>query len=320
MKKHNLTIPLALDKERLDKAISKVIKEISRNYVQKAIKHGDVSVNKFVITDLNFKVKFRDDVIILIHKEEKLLEIPPTCINLEILFEDNDLLIINKQAGLTVHPGAGNYRNTLVNGLIYHSKSLSDIGRELFRPGIVHRLDKNTSGLMIVAKNNSAHSKLAYQIKQRSVTRKYKALIWGAINPLSGVIEGNIARSKFDRKKMTIVNIGGKKAITYYKTCVSFCKNLISLLECQLETGRTHQIRTQLNHKGHSVLGDQIYRANNQMVNLCTEELKLKITALQYHCLHAWYISFTHPTTEQYMQFSSDIPNYMKEIILSLSK
>ena len=235
-------------------------------------------------------------------------------IELDIVFEDADLIVINKAAGLVVHPGAGNYNYTLVNALLYHSDSLSDMGG-VIRPGIVHRLDKDTSGLMVVAKNNIAHARLANQIETRNLIRKYKALTWGVLNPLSGIIQTNIGRSINDRKKMTVLKSTGKNAITYYNTEQVFLNKLMSLVECKLETGRTHQIRVHLSHKGHSIVGDQKYGNNSRKIHNVPLLLQDKIVKLKRQALHSWYIKFNHPITAMPMEFKADLPDDIKEVI-----
>jgi len=308
-------VPEILNSTRLDKALSQLLEHVSRNQIQKAIKSSCVQVNEVIISDPDVLVK-ENDVILFSFKEPEELKIAAANIELDIIYEDDDLIVINKAAGMTVHPGAGHYNDTLVNALLHHTKNLSDIGSSE-RPGIVHRLDKDTTGLMVVAKNNKAHMLLAHQIEQRQVVRKYKALVWGVINPLEGVIKNNIGRSRSDRQKMTILKYGGKEAVTIYKTLELFYKGSISMVECRLSTGRTHQIRVQLSHLKHSVVGDQTYGNNDRKVAHSTPELKAKLTDFKRQALHSWYLSFTHPTSNEIMEFSCDLPKDMKEIILS---
>ncbi|KIJ88303.1 RluA family pseudouridine synthase [Rickettsia asembonensis] len=306
-------VPNELNNIRLDKALSQLLENVSRNQIQKAIKDSQVLVNDVIISDPDVLVK-ENDVILFSFKEPEELKIAAANIALDIIYEDNDLIVINKAAGMTVHPGAGHYDDTLVNALLYHTKNLSDIG-SAERPGIVHRLDKDTTGLMIVAKNNKAHMLLANQIEQRQVIRKYKALVWGVINPLEGVIKNNIGRSRVDRQKMTILKYGGKEAVTHYKTLELFHKGTISMVECKLSTGRTHQIRVQLSHLKHSVVGDQTYGNNDRKIAHSPPELKAKLTDFKRQALHSWYLSFTHPTSNEIMEFSCELPRDMEEII-----
>lgn len=313
MQNYNLKLPVNLDNSRLDKAICELIPELSRTRIQKAIKDSNVKLNNLIINDSSFKVK-ENDLIELSLADSEPSDMQATKIELNIVYEDQDLIVINKQPGLTVHPGAGNYQDTLANALIYHSSFLSDIGG-IDRPGIVHRLDKDTSGLMVVAKNNFAHASLAAQIEQRTLIRKYKALIWGVVFPPAGVIATNISRSKIDRKKMTALKVGGKQAITNYKTEKIFLNNLISLVECKLETGRTHQIRVHLSHVGHSIIGDQVYGHNNRKVNNCPPTAREKLVNFKRQALHSCYIAFVHPKSRQSLEFKADFPADIKSLI-----
>ncbi|WP_341789854.1 RluA family pseudouridine synthase [Rickettsia endosymbiont of Polydrusus tereticollis] len=306
-------IPPELNGFRLDKALSTLLNQVSRSQIQKAIKASCVQVNEVIISDSNVPVK-ENDVILFAFKEPEPVTMKAANLKLDIVYEDEDLIVINKEAGMTVHPGAGHYQDTLVNALLYHCKILSDIGSPE-RPGIVHRLDKDTSGLMVVAKNNFVHMTLANHIEKRQVVRKYKALVWGVINPLEGIIKNNIGRSRIDRQKMTILKYGGKEAITHYKTIELFFHGSISMVECKLNTGRTHQIRVQLSHLKHSVVGDQLYGNNDRKVNYSPPELKAKLINFKRQALHSWYLSFTHPVSGQFMEFSSDLPQDMKNII-----
>ncbi|WP_347939145.1 RluA family pseudouridine synthase [Rickettsia oklahomensis] len=307
------SVPHELNDIRLDKALSLLLKNVSRNQIQKAIKDLQVLVNDVIISDPDVLVK-ENDIILFSFKEPEELKIEAANIALDIIYENDDLIVINKAAGMTVHPGAGHHNDTLVNALLHYTKNLSDIGSSE-RPGIVHRLDKDTTGLMVVAKNNKAHMLLANQIEQRQVIRKYKALIWGVINPLEGVIKNNVGRSRSDRQKMTILKYGGKEAVTHYKTLELFYGGTISMVECKLSTGRTHQIRVQLSHLKHSVVGDQTYGNNNRKVTHSPPELKAKLIDFKRQALHSWYLSFTHPTSNEIMEFSCKLPSDMEEII-----
>ncbi|AFB21557.1 RluA family pseudouridine synthase [Rickettsia canadensis] len=311
MLKHS--VPHELNGIRLDKALSLLLKNVSRNQIQKAVKDLQVLVNDIIISDPDVLVK-ENDIILFSFKEPEELKIEAANIALDIIYENDDLIVINKAAGMTVHPGVGHHNDTLVNALLHYTKNLSDIGSSE-RPGIVHRLDKDTTGLMVVAKNNKAHMLLANQIEQRQVIRKYKALIWGVINPLEGVIQNNIGRSRSDRQKMTILKYGGKEAVTHYKTLELFYGGTISMVECKLNTGRTHQIRVQLSHLKHSVVGDQTYGNNDRKVAHSPPELKAKLIDFKRQALHSWYLSFTNPTSNKIMEFSCKLPRDMEEII-----
>ncbi len=302
-----------LDGFRLDKALVSIISKTSRSQVQKMISDFQVQVNSLIISDSNFKVK-ENDIISVFFKVPEPLIMQEADIKLDIFYEDEDLMVINKAAGMTVHPGSGNHQDTLVNALLHHAKSLSTIGG-LERPGIVHRLDKDTSGLMVVAKNNFAHVHLAKQIESRNLVRKYKALVWGIINPQEGVIRNNIGRDRILRQKMTILKFGGKEAVTHYKTEKIFFDGIISMVECRLTTGRTHQIRVQLSHLKHSVVGDQTYGNNSRKVSRNYSIVPQKLVDFKRQALHSWYISFSHPVSGKLLEFESPLPPDITEII-----
>lgn len=306
-------VPNNLDGFRLDKALVSLISKTSRSQVQKSINDFQVQVNGLIISDSNFKVK-ENDLISVFFKAPDPLTMQEADIKLDIFYEDEDLMVINKAAGMTVHPGSGNHQDTLVNALLHHAKSLSSIGG-LERPGIVHRLDKDTSGLMVVAKNNFAHVQLAKQIENRNLIRKYKALVWGIINPQEGVIRNNIGRDRIIRQKMTILKFGGKEAVTHYKTEEIFFDGIISMVECQLTTGRTHQIRVQLSHLKHSVVGDQTYGKNSRKVSSNFSIVPQKLMDFKRQALHSWYISFSHPVSDKLLEFESPLPQDIVEII-----
>lgn len=307
-------VPKNLDGFRLDKALVGLISKTSRSQIQKLINGLQVQVNGLIISDSDFKVK-ENDLILVVFKDTEPLTMQEADIKLDIFYEDEDLMVINKAAGMTVHPGSGNHHDTLVNALLHHAKSLSSIGG-LERPGIVHRLDKDTSGLMVVAKNNFAHQHLASQIESRNLIRKYKALVWGIINPQEGVIRNNIGRSRILRQKMTILKFGGKEAITHYKTEEIFFNGLISMLECKLTTGRTHQIRVQLSHLKHSVVGDQTYGKNSRKVSHNYSIVPQKLVNFKRQALHSWYISFSHPVSGKLLEFQSPLSQDIMEIII----
>ena len=242
----------------------------------------------------------------------------PNKIKLDIRFEDKDILVINKPKGMVVHPGAGNYQNTLANALVYKYKDkLSNINGEL-RPGIVHRIDKETSGLLVVAKNNLSHSKLGKQFSEHSIKRKYLCLVWGVIRPLQGRIKTLISRNKKNRQLMMVSDFNGKKAITNYKTIKVFnIKDIpkISLIECALETGRTHQIRVHMKYKGVSLLGDNQYGKKNIRFKKINEDFFKKLSVLNGQALHAKSLGFVHPSKNKWVNFDSELPNDFKKLL-----
>ncbi len=272
--------------------------EISRSRAAKLMESGNVTVNGAAVSK-NTKLKFGDRVEIVI-PEPEIYDAKPENIPLDIVFEDSDLLVVNKPKGMVVHPAAGNYNGTLVNALMYHcGDSLSGING-IMRPGIVHRIDKNTSGLLIVAKNDMAHGILAEQIKAHSFTREYEAVVYGNIKTDSGTVDAPIARHPRERKQMAIVE-GGRNAVTHYK--VKERLKGFTYLNLKLETGRTHQIRVHMAHIGHPVAGDEVYGP------------KKVITSLSGQCLHARKIGFVHPRSKEYMEFESELPLYFEDFL-----
>jgi len=316
MPKYVYTIPDYLDKQRLDKALTDLCTESSRSQIQKAIKNEKVILNGKIISNLSEKIRENDNVELIL-EEEVSASILPANIPLDIIYEDQDLIVINKSSTMTVHPGAGDHRETLVNALLYHTNSLSDIGGEI-RPGIVHRLDKTTSGLMVVAKNNRVHAHLAAQIGTSELIRRYRALVWGVVKPVAGIINIPLGRNRLDRKKMSTVKNGGKVAITHYKTIEVLHNGLFSLVECQLETGRTHQIRVHLSHGGHSIVGDQTYGNNARKIQGSPEYLQEELKKMNHQALHSFYISFIHPVSGIRIEFEKELPadyNHLLEVI-----
>ena len=306
---------------RLDKFLTDKLQSLSRSQIKKVILSKGVKIDKKVVVSSSEKLKEGSKVEIEI--KQKSSKILPKKIELNIIYEDEDIVIINKPSGLTVHPGAGNFENTLVNGLVHkYKKKLSNINN-LIRPGIVHRIDKDTSGLLIVAKNNLAHTKLSKQFSDHSIGRKYQCLIWGVLRPLKGKIDTLIARDKRNRQLMTVSELGGKRAITNYKTLKVFSnKNLprISLLECELETGRTHQIRVHLKYKGSSIIGDRQYGKKNIKFKSINKELVEILNDLDGQILHAKTLEFIHPSQNKVLKFNSDLPNNFKKILHLLTK
>jgi 23S rRNA pseudouridine1911/1915/1917 synthase len=303
--------------KRLDVFLSKEIKSLTRSYIKKLIEKNKVSLNKIQNISPATKVKINDKIIITFDAVNDI-KLIPSKIKLDIVYEDNDLLIIDKPKGMVVHPGAGNYENTLVNALIYKYKSnLSDVNGNS-RPGIVHRIDKETSGLLVVAKNNLSHSNLGKQFSDHSIKRKYQCLAWGVIRPLNGRIETLISRNKNNRQLMTVTDVNGKKAITNYKTIKVFnIKDIpkISLIECELETGRTHQIRVHLKYKGTSLLGDKQYGKKNIKFKKINKNFFNSLSQLNGQALHAQTLEFIHPTKKKWISFKSKLPKDFKKTL-----
>ncbi|MDR1032366.1 MAG: RluA family pseudouridine synthase [Holosporales bacterium] len=294
---------------RLDVYITQNICELSRSQAQALIKNGQVLLNGQV-PDKSSKVWTGDSVTATI-TPAPISELCPQDIPLEVLFEDEDIIVLNKQAGLVVHPAAGNRDGTVVNALLAHCPSLSDTGGE-GRPGIVHRLDKNTSGVMVVAKNNESHHKLARQFEKHSITRKYISFCWGRLKQASGVVEGRIGRSRQNRQKMSIIPSGGKYSCTCYSTMERY-DNLASKVECTLKTGRTHQVRVHMQALGNPLIGDTTYgRARNFGAKFSALGDFLK--TFGRHALHAYYLSFMHPRTGEVMAFKTALPSEMQQL------
>ena len=277
---------------RLDNFLAETL-EISRSQVTKMIKAKEILVNEKIVKP-GFLLK-ESDIITLNHVSED--GVKPEKMDLDIVYEDDDVLVINKANGVVVHPGAGNHSGTLVNGLLYHTK-LSDVNGEV-RPGIVHRIDAYTTGLLMVAKNNKAHEILAEKLAEKKTYRKYVALVWGVIESDTGEIDAPIGRSKSDRKKMAI-RADGKEAITHFKVLKRYEK--ATLIELRLETGRTHQIRVHMDYIGHPLVNDPVY-GNRKLFDETGQ------------CLHAKELGFVHPTTGKYMQFDSELPECFTNIL-----
>ncbi len=303
-------------KKRLDAFLANHIPELSRTRLKSLIEEGHVTLNQSLLSNPAYKVKEGEVFSVYIPPAEEMTlqaqELP-----LKIIYEDADLLVLDKPAGLVVHPAPGNPDHTLVNALLAHcGSSLSGIGG-VKRPGIVHRLDKETSGLMVVAKTDHAHQGLCEQFKDHTLARTYKAFIRGHIIPPAGTIEGNIDRSHKDRKKMTITRERGRPAKTHYKTLENFWasekKPLASLIECKLETGRTHQIRLHLAHKGHSVLGDTVYGHTPKESPLGKFLISLNWKEGR-QALHAYALTFIHPTTGETLSFTASFPEDLKKL------
>ena len=320
------SIKLLINKEgtgkRLDVLLSEKIDKLTRSNIKKIIDSGGVSVNNTIALSASKKLRLNDSISVITLKNE-INEIKPTKINLDITYEDKDLLVINKPAGMVVHPGAGNYDKTLVNALIYkYKEKLSNINGSL-RPGIVHRIDKETSGLLVVAKNNQSHSNLGKQFSEHSIVRKYLALVWGVVRPLNGKISTLISRSKKNRQLMAVSDVKGKRAITNYKTLKVFnIKDVpkISLIECELETGRTHQIRVHMQYKKASLLGDKQYGKKNIKFKKINKNYENKLSVLRGQALHAKSLGFNHPTKNKFIIFDSKLPNDFNKLLNLLEK
>jgi len=305
---------------RVDVFINKKKNDISRTRIKNLILEKRLKLNKEIIVNPSKKIS-NGDTIELIIPEPKKASIKPYKFKLNIVFEDKDLIVLNKPAGIAIHPGAGNYDNTIVNALINYDKNcLSNIGGEL-RPGIVHRIDKNTSGLVVIAKNNQTHENLSNQFRKHSIQRVYQLLIWGKVRPSKGKIVTLISRSTKNRQMMVVSNIKGKKAITNYKTIEIFENKYtptLSLLECKLETGRTHQIRVHINYLGNSIVGDDKYKKKFKKIKNIDQDLEKLLTNLNRQFLHAKTLGFFHPSKKKEMTFSSNLPNELEIILKKL--
>ncbi len=304
MNEYRIIVTPDMKGERLDKIISSEISSLSRSAVQKIIDEGLVTVNRVVVLK-SLKLK-EGDIIDVTEPEPVELKAVPQNIPVEIVFEDDDLLVVNKPKGMVVHPAPGNPDGTLVNALLYHCKGRLSSINGVIRPGIVHRIDKDTSGLLIVAKNDNSHSVLAGQIKKHSFRREYRAVVTGRMPQSKGTINVPLGRSRNDRKKQAVNGINPREAVTHYEVLESFsgfdyCKFI-------LETGRTHQIRVHCAHLGHPVAGDPVY-GNPKSV-----------PGLEGQCLHAAFIGFDHPVTGEYMEFSAPLPDYFINVLNRINK
>lgn len=303
---------------RVDKFLLNRLEVTSRNKLQQAAQQGFIQVNGEKVKS-NYKVKANDIVTVMFTNPPIELELIPQDIPLNIIYEDEDVLVLNKEAGMVVHPGFGNYTGTLVNALVYHFKNLPLNGDDATRPGLVHRIDKNTTGLMVIAKTEQALQSLSKQFFDRTIERRYNALVWGELQEEEGTIEGNIGRSLKNRKVMTVFPEGeyGKHAKTHYKVLERF--GYISLVECKLETGRTHQIRVHFQHIKHPLFNDFEYGGDRILKGTTFSKYKqfvencFKIIPRQ--SLHAKSLAFTHPRTGKWMEFQSELPSDMLEVI-----
>jgi pseudouridine synthase, rluA family len=288
--------------KRIDVFLNDEFEEMSRSALQKLIEKGNITVNDKTINK-NYKLK-ENDIVKVDIPEPVELNIEPENIPLDILYEDDDLIVINKPQNMVVHPAPGHYTGTLVNGLMYHcGDNLSGING-VMRPGIVHRIDKDTSGILVIAKSDLAHKGLSEQLAEHSMKRIYNAILYNNIKYDEGTVSTNIGRSQNDRKKMAVLNQGGRHAVTHYRVIERMGK--FNLVELKLETGRTHQIRVHMSHIGHPLLGDPVYGPKKQIFNL------------EGQVLHAKVLGFIHPRTGEYMEFSTELPEYFEKLIIKL--
>lgn len=294
-------VETASAKERIDKYVKALLGEdMSRSQIQLWIQNGDITVNG-VQVKVNHKVA-EGDLVTLIIPAPEYTELVPEHIPLDVYFEDKDVIVINKERGMVVHPAPGHPSGTLVNALMYHCQDLSGINGEL-RPGIVHRIDKDTSGLIMAAKNDKAHASLAAQLKEHSVTRKYFALVHGNLSHDQGTVDAPIGRDPHDRKMYTVIDRNSKEAVTHFQVVERFGD--YTLLELKLETGRTHQIRVHMKFIGHPIVGDPLYGRS-------------KGVKMNGQALHAAVLGFVHPSSEQYLEFTAPLPDDMEEVLLAL--
>lgn len=288
---------------RIDRFLSEQLPEHSRSYIQKLIKDGRVSIGGKTVKS-NYKIAGTEEISLLV-PDQVLPDILPEDIPLDILYEDQDLIVVNKPKGMVVHPAAGHYSGTLVNALMYHCKDdLSGING-VMRPGIVHRIDRNTTGSLLVCKNDFAHNAIAEQLKVHSITRKYRAIVHGNLKNDQGTVDAPIGRHPIDRKKMAIEPRNGRDAITHYRVLERFGN--YTYIECQLETGRTHQIRVHMSSIHHPIVGDDVYGP-----------AKCPFSGLQGQTLHAQVLGFIHPRTGEYMEFSAPLPEYFENLLTKL--
>ncbi len=303
MEWQSLTVGAEDAGKRMDKYLAEQFPECTRSYLQKLLKDGNVRISgKPVKASAKTVVGACIELVI---PEPVEAEILPEAIALDILYEDSDVILINKPKGMVVHPAAGHTTGTLVNALMYHCQgNLSGINGVL-RPGIVHRIDKDTTGVLVVCKNDKAHNELARQLKEHSITRRYRAIVCGNIKEEEGTVDAPLGRHPRERKKMAIVKTGGKRAVTHYRVLERF--GSYTYIECQLETGRTHQIRVHMASLGHPLLGDEVYGRTKSPFHT------------EGQTLHAMTLGFVHPTTGEYMEFTAPLPEYFDRIFKKLS-
>lgn len=288
---------------RLDSYLAEELEGISRSYLQKLIGEQLILVNQKAVK-ANYKVKTGDQLLVQI-PEAAPIDIQPEPMDLDIVYEDSDLLIVNKPVGLVVHPAHGHYSGTLVNGLLAHCKDLSGINGKM-RPGIVHRIDKDTSGLLMIAKNDLAHQHLAEQLKEHSIKRAYYALVQGVISEPAGLVDAPIGRHEVDRKKMAVTFKNSKEARTHYYVKERFARN--TFIECRLETGRTHQIRVHMSYLGHPLVGDPLYGTRKNNLDFPGQ------------ALHAYALGFVHPRTGEELYFEAPLPEHFQTVLKTLAQ
>ena len=315
--RYTFTVDDGQEPLRVDKYLVNKIERASRNKLQEAIDQKHVIVDGKAVK-ANYKVKPKNFIEVLVDKEPSELEVIPQDIPLDIVFEDDDLMIVNKKAGMVVHPGFGNESGTLLNALAYVLDTKAT--HQGKRPWLVHRIDKNTSGLLVVAKNDESMAHLSQQFKDHSIERTYQALVWGSLKELEGTLSTIIGRDKYDRKKFVVLSEDedrGKHAITHFKVLEDFLYT--SLVECKLETGRTHQIRVHMKHMGHPLFSDDHYGGNRILKGVVFSKYKQFVdncfSILPRQGLHAKSLGFQHPTTKKWMQFDSDLPHDMQTVV-----
>jgi len=303
---------------RVDKFLMNFIENATRNKIQSAAKEGNIIVNEVAVKP-NYRVKAGDEVKVVLSYPPRDNEVYPEDIPLDIVYEDDDVIVVNKDHGMVVHPGHGNYTGTLVNALRFHFDNLPDSSKESDRPGLVHRIDKGTSGLLVIAKNEHALANLSKQFFDKTTEREYVALVWGDVEEEEGTIEGNIGRHIKNRLRMAVFPDGesGKPAITHYKVIERF--GYITMVSCRLETGRTHQIRAHFKYIGHTLFNDERYGGEKILKGTTFTNYKQFVQncfkILPRQALHARTLGFVHPTTNEFMKFESPIPNDIQEVI-----
>ena len=292
-----------MEKQRIDKALALLQPDMSRSYIQKIIKDGKVLVNQKAVK-ANYKLESTDKITVYL-PDPVVLDIQPEKMDLDILYEDDDIIVVNKAKGVVVHPAAGHYSGTIVNGLLYHcAGQLSGING-IMRPGIVHRIDMNTTGAIVACKNDTAHRFIAEQLKEHSITRRYEAIVYNRFQQKDGIVDAPIGRHPVDRKKMAVNYKNGKHAVTHYHVLGNL-KGNYSYIQCELETGRTHQIRVHMASINHPLLGDDVYGPAKSPMRL------------QGQTLHARILGFIHPTTKQYIEFEAPLPEYFDKLLRTI--
>ena len=290
---------------RIDRYLAQQMPDQSRSFLQKLIREEQITVNGRPVK-ANYRLQPEDQVLVIV-PDPQLPDILPENIPLDILYEDSDVLVINKPKGMVVHPAAGHYTNTVVNTVMYHCQgNLSGING-VMRPGIVHRIDRDTTGAIVICKNDQAHQSLAQQLKEHSITRSYRAIVWNNLKEDEGTVDRPIGRHPVDRKKMAVNEKNGKTAVTHYRVLERFGR--FTYIECRLETGRTHQIRVHMASIGHPLLGDEVYGPSGKQP-----------FRLQGQCLHAMTLGFLHPSTGEYVEFEAPLPEYFTQLLKNFRK